>query len=98
MYAGRIVETGTTADILAHPLHPYTDKLIACVPVLGQPDRPLAAIPGRPPSVDALPPGCAFAARCHRAQPLCSTRDIAFEKVAPGRAVRCLFPLETTNA
>ncbi|MCA8879081.1 MAG: dipeptide/oligopeptide/nickel ABC transporter permease/ATP-binding protein [Rhodobacteraceae bacterium] len=98
MYAGRIVETGTTADILAQPLHPYTDRLIACVPVLGQPDRPLAAIPGRPPSVDALPPGCAFAARCPRAQPVCSAREIAFETVAPGRAVRCLFPLEPSNA
>ena len=56
MYAGRIVEEGPTAEILQGPAHPYTARLIACVPELGAGRRQLAAIPGLPPAVDDLPP------------------------------------------
>ena len=66
MYAGKIVETGTTEEILSAPAHPYTAKLIDCVPVLGEPERRLDAIEGRPPVVNNLPDGCAFAPRCLR--------------------------------
>ncbi|MEO3997914.1 dipeptide/oligopeptide/nickel ABC transporter permease/ATP-binding protein [Mesorhizobium sp. CAU 1732] len=93
MYAGRIVETGTTRDVLERPAHPYTRKLIDCVPVLGQPERRLDAIEGLPPSVDDLPPGCAFAPRCPRAQPVCTKGEIALDPMGGDRAVRCLFPL-----
>ena len=98
MYAGRIVETGPTEAILRAPAHPYTAKLIACVPVLGQPGRRLDAIPGRPPMVNRLPDGCAFAPRCPRAQPECRQGDIALDPFAEGRAVRCLFPLAEGEA
>ena len=91
MYAGRIVEEGPTGDVLARPLHPYTKRLIACVPELGAGRRELAAIPGLPPVVDALPPGCAFAPRCPRAQPACRAGEIALRGTG-GRAVRCLYP------
>ncbi|WP_366554840.1 dipeptide/oligopeptide/nickel ABC transporter permease/ATP-binding protein [Aquibaculum sediminis] len=94
MYAGRIVETGRTEEVLDAPAHPYTRKLIDCVPVLGQGERRLDAIEGLPPSVDDLPPGCAFAPRCPRAQESCRSGEITLQEVAPGRAARCLFPLE----
>ncbi len=93
MYAGQIVEVAETGPMLAAPLHPYTAKLIDCVPVLGQPDRRLDAIEGRPPVVNRLPDGCAFAARCPRAQEDCRVGVIPMTPVGAGRAVRCLHPL-----
>ena len=63
MYAGRIVEEGPTEDVLSTPAHPYTKRLIECVPELGTGRRRLSAIPGLPAVVDDLPPGCAFALR-----------------------------------
>lgn len=91
MYAGRIVEEGQTADILDTPRHPYTARLMACVPELGEGKRRLEAIPGLPPVVDNLPAGCAFADRCHKAQDACRQGDIPLERDGT-RAVRCLFP------
>jgi len=93
MYAGRIVETGTTEEILESPAHPYTRKLIDCVPVLGEPERRLDAIEGRPPVVNALPDGCAFAARCPRVQSDCRRGEIPLDPLGDRRAVRCLHPL-----
>ena len=92
MYAGRIVEHGPTDHILRAPAHPYTARLMACVPELGQGRRELAAIPGLPPMVDQLPVGCAFAPRCDMATAACKTGDIALVGGQKGRAVRCLTP------
>jgi peptide/nickel transport system permease protein len=91
MYAGRIVETGATGDVLTAPQHPYTKRLIQSVPELGGGKRELVAIPGLPPAVDNLPKGCAFAPRCLRAQEICSLGDVALSG-SDTRAVRCLFP------
>jgi peptide/nickel transport system permease protein len=93
MYAGRIVETGTTGQVLHDPAHPYTRKLIDCVPVLGRPERRLDAIKGLPPSVDDLPEGCAFAPRCPVARPDCRKGDVPLFELEDGaRGVRCLYP------
>ncbi|WP_349362803.1 MAG: dipeptide/oligopeptide/nickel ABC transporter permease/ATP-binding protein [Roseitalea porphyridii] len=93
MYAGQFVETGTTEEILSAPAHPYTAKLIDCVPVLGEPDRRLDAIEGRPPMVNDLPEGCAFAPRCPRAQADCRAAPIGLTELGEGRTVRCIHPL-----
>ena len=65
MYAGRIVESGAVGEVLDHARHPYTVGLLACVPRIDMGERQkLNPIPGLPPNVAALPPGCAFQDRC----------------------------------
>ncbi|OAN73360.1 peptide ABC transporter permease [Jannaschia sp. EhC01] len=97
MYAGRIVEQGPTRAILDTPQHPYTARLMACVPELGGGRRRLEAIPGLPPAVDDLPPGCAFADRCDSVQPDCRLGALPLRPKAD-RAVRCLHPVGQTEA
>jgi oligopeptide/dipeptide ABC transporter ATP-binding protein len=73
MYAGRIVETGTTEQVLTAPQHPYTIGLLAATPSLdGDPSHDLAAIDGAPPHLIDLPEGCAFRPRCRHAVAACS--------------------------
>ncbi|RJE78843.1 ABC transporter ATP-binding protein [Paracoccus sp. JM45] len=74
MYAGQIVETGTTADVLGKPKHPYTMGLQNAFPRLpskGEPRLPLISIPGTVPNLSAPPKGCRFASRCPFASDLC---------------------------
>ncbi|MDJ0825846.1 MAG: dipeptide/oligopeptide/nickel ABC transporter permease/ATP-binding protein [Rhodobacter sp.] len=96
MYAGQIVEEGPTRDILDRPAHPYTKRLMACVPELGGGRRELAAIPGLPPAVDELPSGCAFAPRCDKAVAACRAAPIVLTQNGV-RTVRCLFPEDATE-
>ncbi|MCW2802133.1 MAG: glutathione transport system ATP-binding protein [Propionibacteriaceae bacterium] len=70
MYAGRFVEYGSAAQVLTRPGHPYTEGLIEANVRAGQHRRP-RAIPGAPPSLKRLPPGCAFAPRCSYSVPGC---------------------------
>jgi len=72
MYAGRIVEEGPAGEVLRQPRHPYTEGLLRAAPRLER--EKLASIPGAVPSLDALPPGCAFAPRCERRVPECDAR------------------------
>ena len=75
MYAGRIIETGSTADIVAHPRHPYTIGLINSLPGPRQAGSRLEQIPGMMPNLTAIPAGCAFHPRCFLAADACrSTR------------------------
>jgi peptide/nickel transport system ATP-binding protein len=91
MYAGRIVEEGPVDAVLAAPLHPYTRGLIGSLPGGAPPGAALEQIPGLPPAPMDLPPGCAFAPRCPRADAACAIAPEA----APypgGRAARCWHP------
>ncbi len=90
MYAGRAVETGSVHEVFTTPKHPYTRRLMACVPQLGHPDKDIDAIPGLPPAVDDLPSGCAFAERCDQVLPACRQGVISLDTLAAGRAVRCI--------
>jgi peptide/nickel transport system ATP-binding protein len=91
MYAGRIVEEGPVDAVLAAPLHPYTRGLIGALPQAGRRGAPLDQIPGLPPSPMNLPPGCAFAPRCPRADTACDAAPAMTSH--PGtRAVRCWHP------
>jgi len=91
MYAGRIVEWGTTADVITAPLHPYTRGLIDSAPSRNWRGRPLRQIPGTTPNLLNLPPGCAFRARCSHADAACSA-DPEPTHVRVGGAVRCFHP------
>lgn len=91
MYAGRIVEHGTVADVLDRPLHPYTVGLIGSVPSRNRRGKPLYQIPGMTPSLLNLPAGCAFQERCSRADARCLESPEVSEPV-PGRQVRCHHP------
>jgi oligopeptide/dipeptide ABC transporter ATP-binding protein len=93
MYAGRIVEQGTVADVFARPLHPYTTALLASLPRVAEggrdPAHRLAAIPGQVPSAAALPVGCAYAPRCVRATEVCRQIAPPAEQALHGHDVRC---------
>ncbi len=71
MYAGRIVEYRRTDELFDEPAHPYTRGLLASNPVFGRRRMTLAAMPGQPPDLLALPSGCSFAPRCGHAQESC---------------------------
>ncbi|MFC5738240.1 ABC transporter ATP-binding protein [Sinirhodobacter huangdaonensis] len=96
MFLGRLVEVGTTEEIFARPLHPYTMLLMAAVP---RPDprarggeRPM--MQGEIPSPMALPPGCRFHTRCPFARDICRVEDPVLQSRA-GHTVACHFPLES---
>lgn len=90
MYAGQVVEQGSVQQVLDNPQHPYTQKLVECVPKLGETGKKLEEIPGLPPAVDQLPKGCAFASRCHLAEAQCQQAPIAYQTLATERGVRCI--------
>jgi oligopeptide/dipeptide ABC transporter ATP-binding protein len=72
MYAGRVVEEGATADVLSTPKHPYTEALARSMPTLDTaPGEMLPALPGTPPPMTELGPGCSFAKRCSYAEEIC---------------------------
>ncbi len=91
MYAGRVVEDGPVGQVLDAPLHPYTHGLIGSVPSRNRRGTPLQQIPGMTPSLLNLPSGCAFAARCPRADGACTTPPALTTYVA-GRNARCVHP------
>jgi len=71
MYAGKIVEMGTTLQIFNNPRHPYTQALLRCLPDAGRQRQQLVEIGGQPPDLTRLPPGCPFAPRCPERRPIC---------------------------
>ena len=88
MYAGRLVEISPVRDVFTAPLHPYTRMLIASLPSL---DRKgvFQGIPGLPPPLRALPPGCAFHPRCPVAIERCRTETPALREIRPDGWAAC---------
>ncbi|MCC2610905.1 ABC transporter ATP-binding protein [Neorhizobium sp. Rsf11] len=90
MYAGRIVETGTVAEVFARPRHSYTRGLLGSVPRSGTSRTMLQSIEGTPPSLTNLPTGCAFHPRCSFATDMCLKERPVLEAVtSPTRTVAC---------
>jgi len=90
MYAGRVVETGTVRDIFHNPQHPYTQGLVHSMPRLDEAKaESLATIPGQPPNLQSLPPGCAFQDRCHYASDRCRMEIPLPRDLGGGRSKSC---------
>ena len=86
LYAGRVVETGLTSEVLRNPQHPYTRLLLAC-----HPDRAisLTGIPGTVPAATQQPEGCRFHPRCPIARPACSKEVPALRQLEEAHLVAC---------
>jgi oligopeptide/dipeptide ABC transporter ATP-binding protein len=97
MYAGRIVESGSTARVLQQPRHPYTEGLLAALPQPARSDEQLVPIPGSPPIPSALPSGCAFHPRCPKAIASCRSEVPALATV-PGGRLACPVTLADLGA
>ncbi len=90
MYAGEVMEQGTTRDVFHHPAHPYTEKLLQCDPAgVAEKTRTLPTIPGGIPDLVQLPAGCVFRNRCEHAMPLCDRAVPEWSEARPGHFVRC---------
>jgi oligopeptide transport system ATP-binding protein len=93
MYAGRIVESGPVREIFHDPQHPYTAGLLASMPRLDESEATrLATIPGQPPNLQRLPPGCAFTDRCRYAFERCPVERPELRPIAPDRRKACHLP------
>lgn len=95
MYAGHLVETGPTEVIYDTPKHPYTIGLLASVPRLDTMRRIAPkVIPGLPPNVAKLPPGCPFAPRCDHTMDVCRQEFPPLEKVGEDHYRACFYPAD----
>lgn len=90
MYAGRIVETGTVKEVLGNPQHPYTQGMLSSTVHGNMRGKDIEAIPGSPPDLRAMPPGCSFAPRCKHAEPACSAALPPEVVLEDGRMARCI--------
>ena len=89
MYAGRIVEEGSRADVLAGARHPYTQGLLRSIPALGRRGERLAEIAGVVPQPRDWPAGCRFSTRCPLALERCRVEPPDWTRLGPGHATRC---------
>ncbi len=87
MYAGEVIELGSSREVLLQPTHPYTRALLNAIPRLDAEGLP-PSLPGYPPKVGSITRGCAFASRCPHAQPICSNQDAPLAALS-GHQVRC---------
>jgi peptide/nickel transport system ATP-binding protein len=92
MYGGKVAEYGNVDTIFNRPLHPYTHRLLEAFPDVNTPNVSLASIPGHPPSLNALPPGCRFEPRCHRRTDICATISPPLTPSEPAHYAACYHP------
>jgi len=100
MYCGEVVEEGSVAEIFERPLHPYTQGLMACIPIPGKtlPGKHLGSIPGIVPTPIGDLKGCMFRNRCSYVMPECAAaRNIDLIEIAPYRGYRCLLSPEASS-
>ncbi len=93
MYAGQIVETGTTEEIFHSPCHPYTKALINSIPKSGMTDKKLISIPGFPPALNKEIVGCAFSSRCEFATEKCMKEAPVLTSSTSTHSYLCHNPL-----
>jgi oligopeptide transport system ATP-binding protein len=106
MYGGRVMEHASADDIFHRPSHPYTRGLLAALPRLDAGAGALVSIPGNPPNMNALPPGCPFSARCRDVEERCATAMPLLQRLEPSsrtlrachRAVADLDAVEADGA
>ena len=96
MYLGQVMERGTTAEVFAPPYHPYTEALLAAIPLVDPvPQRPRLTLEGPVPSVIDPPRGCPFVTRCPRQLGmLCATERPPLQQVTATHSIACHIPLE----
>jgi peptide/nickel transport system ATP-binding protein len=92
MYAGKVVETGSSSEVFGDPLHPYTRALSDAFPRIGDPAARYApsGLPGDPPDPRDLPPGCSFAPRCPRVVDACREAEPPLRDFGAGRRAACI--------
>jgi len=91
MYGGTAAEYAGCDAIFNNPQHPYTQRLLQAFPDIEEPGATLSSIPGNPPRLDDLPPGCRFEPRCHRREAICAAEPPPLIQVAPGHRAACHF-------
>ena len=89
MYAGKIVEMGSTLQVFDTPAHPYTQALLRCLPDVELKRERLVEIGGQPPDLAGLPPGCPFAPRCPKRQPVCDETYPPAVQLSDGHIAHC---------
>jgi oligopeptide transport system ATP-binding protein len=94
MYAGKIFEQAQTTELFQRPGNPYTRGLLRSVPDPSAEQGPLYQIPGQPPDLAHLPAGCPFAARCDRAEEICTREFPPFVALTPDHHSLCHFANE----
>src|SRR5690606_29737664 len=97
MYAGRVVESGTVAQLFAEPRHPYTQGLLKSIPRLEENRRRLDAIEGTVPKPTELPDGCSFHPRCAFAMPRCRREFPSDFTVRGGHVTACWLVEEAAS-
>jgi peptide/nickel transport system ATP-binding protein len=91
MYGGQLAEYASIDGIYNSAVHPYTRRLLVAFPDIQNPDAELASIPGHPPLLDNLPPGCRFEPRCEVSIDECARKIPPVVEVAPGHLARCVL-------
>ena len=97
MYGGELAEYASTDRIYNHATHPYTQRLLVAFPDIQNPEANLASIPGYPPPLDNLPPGCRFGPRCMVSIDICAVKRPSVIEAASGHLARCVLVKDYRN-